>query len=164
MTGAAVGELPPPMPAMPLAEARLGRITLWGIALGMIAERPITGFGPDNFRLLHGDWAGLPRSDARVHTNNMYLELLVGAGLVGALPLAWLLWRLALALVRAWPRVTPEAWSVYVGLGAAVAAVLAHGLLDSFLTFTPTYLLIWISFGLAFAVAGPAGGPGADRV
>ena len=164
VTGETVGELPPPMPSMPLAEARLGRFTLWGIALDMIAERPITGFGPDNFRLLHGAWAGLPRSDARVHTNNMYLELLVGAGIVGALPLAWLIWRLVLSLGRARARVGPEEWAVCLGLSAAVAAVLAHGLLDSFLTFTPTYLLIWISFGLAFAVAGPAGGPGADRV
>jgi len=164
VSGDAVGTLPPPLPGMPLAEVRLGRLTLWGIALRMIAARPLAGFGPDNFRLLHGEFAGIDRADARVHTNNMYLELLVGAGLVGGLPLVWLLWRIVSAMGRAWPRVGRDALPVFLGLAAAVAAVLAHGLLDSFLTFTPTYLVIWTSFGLAAAWAASTGEPRADRV
>jgi len=162
--GDAVGELPPPMPAMPVADERPGRLTLWRLALGMLAERPITGFGLDNFRLLYGGRAGLPRADPRLHTNNMYLELLVGAGILGALPFFWLLWRVASSLGRAWPSVAREELAVYLGLVAAVAAVVAHGLLDSFLTFTPTYLVIWIVIGLAAACASAIGGSRADRV
>ena len=39
-----------------------------------------------------------------------------------------------------------------LGLGLTVVAFLVHGLLDSFLTFTPTALLCWMSLGLAAAL------------
>ena len=135
------------------------------IATASIVSRPFTGFGPDNFRLRHGTWAGLARADTRVHTNNMYLELAVGAGLAGVLPLAWLLWRVAGSVRATWHRLSHESAPVYFGLAAAVAAILAHGLLDSFLTFTPTYVLIWMTLGLATARADrPVNEAHADRV
>jgi hypothetical protein len=42
-----------------------------------------------------------------------------------------------------------------VGLGLSLLAFLVHGLLDSFLAFTPTALLFWIVLGLAAAVQKP---------
>ena len=41
-----------------------------------------------------------------------------------------------------------------IGVGAAAAAVLLHGMVDSFLGFTPTYVLIAITFGFVAACAG----------
>jgi hypothetical protein len=37
---------------------------------------------------------------------------------------------------------------VRVGIAIALAAFLVHGLLDSFLAFTPTALLFWMLLGL----------------
>ena len=39
-----------------------------------------------------------------------------------------------------------------LGVIAATLAILAHGFLDYFLEFTPTYLMIWSTLGLVSAV------------
>ena len=52
-------------------------------------------------------------------------------------------------VTRQWlPRGTA---SLYAGVAAAGVAVLVHGALDSFLTFTPTYVAIALMLGLAAA-------------
>ena len=65
---------------------------------------PWLGVGPDNFRLVYGDYSRLARADPRVHSNNMYLEVAGRRGAGGwALCLAWLLWRAGrLALSTLW--------------------------------------------------------------
>ncbi len=69
------------------------------LAAKMLAAHPILGVGADNFRLLYGPYAGLTNADPRIHSNNMYLEMLVGGGLIGGLAFLWLVWRAA-ALFR----------------------------------------------------------------
>lgn len=151
--------------AAPAANLRLGRFRLWRIAVGMLAARPLLGFGPDNFRLLYGEHAGIERADRRVHTNNMYFEMFVGAGVAGGLLFIWLLWRIVAPLRRAYSRSDGSHLVVTLGVAAAVATVLVHGLVDSFLTFTPTYVLIWAVFGVGTALSRQTGGPAdADRV
>src|SRR5207247_7448481 len=44
---------------VPTARARPGRLVLWRAALQMIKAHPITGVGPDNFRLAYGEYAGI---------------------------------------------------------------------------------------------------------
>ncbi len=151
--------------ALPAPKVRVGRLALWRIAAVMIAARPVVGVGFDNFRLLYGRYGHLPQADDRVHSNNMYIEHTVGAGLAGGAVFFWLLWRLVASLWRIRPRLDDRIEPLYVGIAAAVAAILVHGLLDSFWTFTPTYLAIWITFGLATAVAALAAEEGhAHRV
>jgi hypothetical protein len=132
---------------------RIGRPELWKAALRMSADHPIAGVGFDNFRLTYGPYAGLPEPDTRITSNNMYLEVLTGTGLVGLAAFAWLAWRLQGAM-RAIARALPaEAHSIYGGVIAAVAAIAIHGLLDSFLTLTPTLVVISLTLGLAMAPA-----------
>lgn len=141
---------PRPM-VMPSAAVRPGRMTLWAAALRMLADHPWTGVGPDNVRLRLASVAGLPGADRRVHSNNMYLELLAGSGLLGGLALAWFVWRacgVGLTLVRV---AEP---SLGTGLAAALTAIAVHGVVDSFLGFTPTYVLIAITIGLAATAVG----------
>ena len=129
----------------------LGRLVLWRAALEMFAAHPLLGVGPDNFRLTYGPYAGLANADPRVHSNSMYLEWLTGAGVVGAGMFGWMLWRARriVRVTRQWlPRRTA---SLYAGVAAAGVAVLVHGALDSFLTFTPTYVAIALTLGLAAA-------------
>ena len=83
---------PPPRPTV-----RPGRLVLWRAAARMFAAHPLAGVGPDNFRLAYGRYAGLAGADPRTHSNNMYLEMLAGGGLLVAGAFAWLLWRSARA-------------------------------------------------------------------
>lgn len=138
----------------------LGRLELWRAALRMFAAHPLLGVGPDNFRLTYGPYVGQASPDPRVHSNSMYFEWLAGAGLVGLLVFGWLLWRAEhiTRVTRAWlPQHTS---SLYSGVTAAGIAVLVHGALDSFLTFTPTYVAIALMLGL---VAAPSCWPEVPR-
>ena len=167
--------VPGHVPARPLAVGHgpkvvppqvvvLGRLTLWRAALSIVAAHPIFGIGPDNFRLSYGPYVGQAHPDPRVHSNSMYLEWLTGAGLAGLLVIGWLLWR-AEALARdARASLDPRDASLYAGVVAAGLAILAHGALDSFLTFTPTYIAITLTLGLMAAPATWTETPHAHRV
>jgi hypothetical protein len=56
------------------------RTALWTLAVQMVGERPLLGIGLDNFRLTYGERLGNPRYDNTVHTNSLYLEMLVSVG------------------------------------------------------------------------------------
>jgi O-antigen ligase len=100
----------------------------------MFAERPIFGFGMDNFRLLHGKFSGLKDWDKTIRANSLYLELLVGGGLAGLLSFMAMMgavrWKLDAASV-------------------ALAIFLVHGLVDDFLMTTPIYFAFWFLMGQA---------------
>ena len=144
---------------LPLPAVRPGRLVLWKAAGRMLAAHPLLGIGPDNFRLLYGAYAGIAGADVRVHSNNMYLEVLVGCGLVGAVPLAWLLWRIARNVAaNARTAANEAAMAPAIGIAAAIIAIAVHGLVDSFVAFTPTYVLIALTLGLSQAAARDANG------
>jgi O-antigen ligase len=145
---------------LPLAAVRPGRGLLWGAALRMAAAHPFTGVGPDNFRMVYGEYAGLDQFDRRVHSNNMYLEVLAGGGLLAAAAFAWLCWRAAHLVCRLLAR---GAGPLCAGVAAAAIAIALHGLFDVFLSFTATYVLIAIALGLVVASA-ELKAPHADRV
>jgi hypothetical protein len=128
---------------IPKVEVRPGRLVLWTAALRMFARHPWFGVGPDNYRLTYGEYARLRTADPRVHSNNMYLEVLAGTGLAGAAATMWLGWRVV-AGVRAAMGLGGAA-----GVVAACLAIALHGLVDSFLSFTGTYMLIAVALGLA---------------
>jgi O-antigen ligase len=107
--------------------------------------------------LLYGSYARLRNADTRTHSNNMYLELIVGAGLMGALACGWLFWRIATVVGAAVRTATVSThMTASIGVAAAVVAIGVHGLLDSFLSFTPTYVLIALTLAMAHASADPA--------
>jgi O-antigen ligase len=117
----------------------------------MVADHPWLGVGPDNFRLRYGRYLGVADPDSRVHGNNLYLEVLTGGGIFAAAAFFWFLWRV-IAVVRAQrKRLFGSALAAYTGVAAAGLAYLAHGCLDSFLTFTPTAFASAVILGLAIA-------------
>ncbi len=131
----ALSTAPLPRPTM-----RPGRLQLWRAALAIVAAHPIIGIGLDNFRLAYGAYAGIATPDQRTHSNNMYLEVLTGTGLVGAAAFAWLLWRIG-----------RSADAANLGALCALGAIAVHGFVDSFLSFAPTYVLFGMTLGLACA-------------
>jgi O-antigen ligase len=148
-TGAALALQNVPLPRV---QARPGRLKLWRAATEMIREHPLQGIGPDNFRLLYGPYAGLANPDPRVHSNNMYLEILVGGGLLAAIPFAWLCWRVAALQLSTLRRASSgDAATAASVVAAATVAIAVHGLVDSFFSFTATYVLFAITLGLAVA-------------
>jgi O-antigen ligase len=154
---------PPPRPTI-----RPGRLVLWRAAARMFAAHPIAGVGPDNFRLAYGSYAGLVGADQRTHSNNMYLEMLAGGGLLVAAAFGWLLWRsaaCALEIVAMGRRASVASGAVALGLAAAILAIAVHASVDSFLSFAPTYVLFSLTLGCAVACArGMEARPDAHRV
>ncbi len=146
---------------LPPQAVRIGRPRLWRIALQLFAAHPLLGVGPDNFRLSYAAYTGASRADPRVTSNNTYLEVLTGTGAVGFAAFAWLLWRAQRTIRRTRAGLAEPARSLYAGVAAAAFAIALHGVVDSFLTLTPTYLLMALTIGLSMAPA--AWGTGAWR-
>jgi len=135
---------------LPRTEVRPGRLVLWRAALHMWRDHPWLGVGADNYRLSYGRYALLPRADPRVHSNNMYLEVLAGTGVIGAAALVWLGGR---AVLAGWACMRGRGSALGLGLAAALSACAVHGMVDSFLSFTGTYIAMAVVCGLACAHA-----------
>ena len=135
----------------PQPRFHLSRLELWWSALKMLAQNPVLGVGPDNFRLLYGKAAGLQAWDRHYHANNLYIELVLSAGLLGGTLFLWFLWRLCRFLGTACRTAVTADLPLVLGFSTSIVGVMLHGLFDSFLAFTPTYVMIWTAIGLAAA-------------
>jgi hypothetical protein len=128
-----------------------GRCDLWVIALKLIREHPLTGIGLDNYRLTYSRYLTddpMPNTalDQTVHSNNWYLETLVSAGLIGALPFVLWIFLLSWSIIRRLCR--PKLTLLQVAAGAGLLIFFVHGLLDYFLLFNATATLFWMTVAL----------------
>ena len=130
---------------------RMPRSVLWSTAWQIAREHPLLGIGPDNFRHVYGRYLGLAAWDPRVHANNSYLEVVVGMGATGVAALGWLLVAVARSLPALIAQATADGFPIVAAASAACLAIGAHALVDSFLTFTPTYSAFAIAAGLLYA-------------
>ena len=149
--GTAVGAPLPSRGKMPSSVMRMPRSVLWGTAMQIARERPVLGIGPDNFRHVYGRYLGLAAWDERVHANNSYVEVLVGLGAIGVAALAWLMFAAARSGARALADASDARLPIVAASCAACAAIAVHALVDSFLTFTPTYAVFAIAAGVLFS-------------
>jgi O-antigen ligase len=166
VTGPPIGAPPVLMPLprpLQLESSRPGRLALWSAGARMLAEHPMTGVGPDNFRLQYGRYLGLADPDLRLHSNSLYIEIVAGTGLLGAAAFAFFFWRVArdawnaLRLqMRGRPPIADDdpadAPLLTAGVVAGALAIALHGLVDSFLSFTATYVLFAITLGLVVSL------------
>jgi hypothetical protein len=147
--------MPPPVTLLSNTDfASVGRGQLWKVAVDMFLAHPIAGVGPDGFRNLYGEYAGVADWNKNIYTNNMYLEMFTDLGLLGGLAFLWLaglgLWRAARNVLR---QPVGSLWLVGLGATAALVAFFAHGVVDYFLFATPIYVSFW--FIMAVAVNWP---------
>jgi hypothetical protein len=154
--------LPPAGPAVPAPTLTWSpsRLELWRLALGMWAERPLTGMGSDRFRWLYGPRAGRRFWDARVYANNTLLETAATTGTLGAAALLLTLLSSGLALVAGLRAVCPSSEAAAgLALLGLVAGIFAHGVVDYVLAFTGHYLLLGFVVGSCAAFAREAASP-----
>jgi O-antigen ligase len=155
--GASAGLAPMPRPLILEPEAPAPpRRTLWAVAADLWQERPIFGIGPDVYRHVYGARLGLQTWDERIHTNNLYLEILTGAGLLGLATFILLLTSTilpALRLLLDRCALSSEHWALLAACTLGLLAFLIHGLFDVFLAFTATYALFWALLGLTIGLS-----------
>ena len=158
--GTPVGAPLPSRGRMPSGVMRMPRSVLWEAAFGIAREHPLLGIGPDNFRHTYGRRLGLAAWDERVHANNSYIEVLVGMGVLGLSATAWLIIAALRSGTRSLVDVSDARLPIVAASFAACAAIAVHALVDSFLTFTPTYAVFAIAAGMLFSArSSPAGEP-----
>ena len=146
--GAADALIPPWRPTH-----RPGRLALWRAAAKMVAAHPLLGVGPDNFRLAYGPYAGLSSADPRMHSNNMYVEMFAGGGVLVGVAFLWLFCRAAGSFARLARAGTLQDFAPALGIAAAGLAMALHAAVDSFLSFAPIYVLFSLTLGCAVACA-----------
>lgn len=123
----------------------VSRPELWLAAGRMWRDRPVWGYGLNNYRFLYGAYIGRETWDMRTNANNLYIELLADLGVLGLLAAGWLIVTLLWLL---W-RMRRSIWAV--ALAGSLAALLIHGFLDYFFEFLGVLLLFWVLAGLAAA-------------
>ncbi|HXC75627.1 MAG TPA: O-antigen ligase family protein [Candidatus Acidoferrum sp.] len=121
------------------------RLHIWKDTLGMIASRPLVGYGPDNFGLVFprfqtGSWSPLQIDES----HSELLQVVATQGFLGLAAFAWL----CIAFARLWWSGRNETLASGV-LGAGVAYLLT--LLVNFST-VPAALPFWIFLGAASVI------------
>ena len=156
---------PPPATLAPQPATRLDQ---WRMALQMARERPLLGVGPDNFRWVYGEFAGLPTWDTGGHANSVYFEFLADTGVIGLGLFLWIAWLLLRTSFRSilLPRgirseTRDAAWIWQLAFAGSLSAWFLHGVLDYFYEPLPTNVAFWLLAGLALAAADRVG---RDRV
>ena len=150
VAGEPVGGPLPGRGRMPSNVMRMPRSVLWETALRMFRDRPWLGIGPDNFRHTYGRYLGVAAWDTRVHTNNTYLEVLAGMGALGFAALIWLMVAASRTAMSIAFNASSDSIPFVAAAFAACVAIAAHGMVDSFLTFTATYAVFAIAAGLLY--------------
>lgn len=113
------------------------RLRLWESSISMLQDRPLTGFGMDQFLYYFGGQYIRPDViwDADLsHPHNFVLDFwtrlsVFGVFLFGLIQL--LFWRRAIAVSQAFRRGDSLRFALALGLCGSMAALLAHGLVDN---------------------------------
>lgn len=128
------------------------RIDIWSSALRMIADRPLRGYGPDQFISNYAPRYIAPEAwDERftAHAHNGVLDFWVRLGIIGgafAVVAIWLIMRAAFRLAR---RELPEN-TLSGAATVALTAVVVHGLIDNAYFAHDLAMSGWLLAWLAF--------------
>jgi O-antigen ligase len=138
------------------------RVNLWRAGLQMWADHPWFGVGLDNFLyayrgryILEAAW----QEPDLNHPHNLILDFGTRLGVFGLLAGAWLLAE-AVRHTRRAIRSVNDAWlPVAVGIAGALAAIVAHGLVDHSFFLVDLAYVFFLLLGLAVWLAHPANHP-----
>ncbi len=133
------------------------RLAWWRDALKMVAARPILGWGGGGWAAAYQAFERYDYSSTQVH--NGWLQIWVSTGTVGFL--VWLaFWAALVALAwQAYHRLTPDERPRLAALGAGVAMIGIHGMLDFTLSLSAVSVGLWAMAGLLRSEALEAAAP-----
>ena len=129
------------------------RLRLWGSAALMAGDNLWLGVGPDNFLYHLPDYLdpGMWREPNLSHPHNLLLDAWLSLGVVGVAALVLLLTRAVGAIARGLAAREGTLFWADAGMLAAMAAGVAHGLLDNFY-FRPelaAFFWLFVAYSLA---------------
>ncbi len=113
------------------------RVRLWQSTFQMLAERPITGLGMDQFLYAFRGRFMLPdawEEPDLSHPHNILLDFWTRLGIAGILLLLWIqiaFWRASFALYRHYRAVDSLALALTIGAMGSMINLLAHGMVDN---------------------------------
>lgn len=136
-----------------------GRFLLWRSAWDVFRENWLLGVGMENFRYVKHLY-GFPwpmRFGVAYNSHSIYLEVLVGLGVLGLAGLLWLIVGSFVRLDRVARDARQEGRILAIGLNAALIVYSVHGLLDCITWQHGAFMSLGVLLGLAMCVARLAG-------
>jgi hypothetical protein len=135
----------------PLGETSGIRLSTWSSALRMALDHPLLGVGLDQFGRLYPQYIDPALANTNeintAHPHNLVLDIWLRMGLLGLAAFGLLLAHL-FRLLR--PHLRPAGSApLALGIAAALAAALAHGLVDSFYFWPDLAFALWMFVALA---------------
>ena len=124
------------------------RLWLWRSAWQMAQDFPLLGVGPDNFLYAYRSGYILPAAWQEPnlnHPHNVILDLWTRLGLPGLLVAGLWLWTVVRGLWHQIRHSHDEQFILALGMLAAVAAALVHGLIDVSYAL-PDLMVVWVLF------------------
>jgi len=133
----------------------LERAEMYRGALGMIADRPLQGFGPGMFSVYFPDYRPVqlavylsPSENFVDHAHNEYLELTSELGLIGLALFAWTIFSVLLpGLGSLLKGASSRKWWLEAALLAAIAGTLLQNVVSVNLRQVSTASLFWLCLG-----------------
>ncbi len=125
------------------------RILLWQEALGYLQQHPL-GIGLDQFYAYHNPDSGRSLIDPALvgtseqyaaHPHNLLLDILLRMGPLGLIAFGWLVVRF---VRKTWQQADLRSMPLVVGILAAMAAALTHGLVDQFYFVPDLAFTFWL--------------------
>ena len=141
----------------PSDAATAARPLLWDSAWRMIADNPILGVGPDNFLYHYPDYIR-PEAWAEPnisHAHNIALDTWLTLGIPGLVVVVAVLAVFARTWNIARRRAAGRNRALVYGLGGAMLATLAHGIVDSSLYLPELAATFWVIVALTVILARP---------
>jgi O-antigen ligase len=109
------------------------RLKLWRATISMLADRPFTGVGMDNYLYAYRSRYVLPSAWGELdlsHPHNLILDAWTRLGLPGLAVVAWLCYAFFRGVFRQLQITVGNRYALQLGLLAAWAGALAHGMVD----------------------------------
>lgn len=131
-------------------EKEVTRPNLWRSSLAGIADRPLLGWGPGNYRVMLDAHEVDGFYESRAHAHNDYLMHAVNAGLLGLAASMWLLVATVRHLGDGWRRGGPGSWICLAALAAQVA-VSVSGVFQVYQTDDEPEMVLYYLVGLGLA-------------
>jgi putative inorganic carbon (HCO3(-)) transporter len=126
------------------------REDIWLQAFAALERAPVLGIGPGAFEVEHGGEGGSGSERIPLHAHSLPLQVALDTGLVGLAAFAGIVGYAIFSALRAWSLRAERALAI--GVIAALAAILTHGILDTIFWGAKPGLLLWMCLGVAVAL------------